>query len=344
MLERIFQHRVLTHVLYWTGILIAYPIYAKGFGEPMYESFIYKLSFLPGQILASYLIIYFQIPVLIYQKRIGLFFLSCVFSIYLFPVMAHLADDYVIAEILALDSHVQHSVVEILSTPILVYYQITAFVIPFITAAIKLVKQNLEEKQEINILEGEKAAAELRLLKAKIHPHFLFNTLDYLYKLSIQQSDLAPEIVIKLSEMLDYSLYHTQDQQASLQKEIRLLEHYLDLQASQYGEIFVYHFERNLEEESLEVEPLLLLAMLESILMSYPPSEKETLLLDLSLTSGAHQIQFCISVETEGSMDIHPTTDSLRKQLSLAYPNRHVLDSHYANKRYSLELTLEIES
>lgn len=312
----------------------------------MYESFIYKLSFLPGQILASYLLIYVQIPVLLYRKRIVLFILSFIFGIYLFPVLAHLAEDYLIAPILSLspEFHPQHSVLEILSDPFLANYQIIAFLIPFITAAIKLVKQHLEELHEVNILEREKAVAELRALQAKIHPHFLFKTLDYLYTLSIQQSDMAPEIVIKLSDMLDYTLYQAQDQKVFLQKEIQLLDHYLDLQVAQYGDRFLYQFRQDLGVESLEIKPLLLLAMLESVLARWIPSEKQATSMDLFLATDPHRIQFRISVGTEEKVDWVNATDSLRKQLALTYPDHHLLDVSCLDNNYSLELTLAIDS
>jgi LytS/YehU family sensor histidine kinase len=80
--------------------------------------------------------------------------------------------------------------------------------------------------------ENEKLQAELSNLKAQIHPHFLFNTLNSIYALAIRKDDKTPETIIRLSEFMRYLLKDVNQSQVSLEKEITYIENYLDLQKS----------------------------------------------------------------------------------------------------------------
>jgi LytS/YehU family sensor histidine kinase len=85
-------------------------------------------------------------------------------------------------------------------------------------------------QQEKKDLVTRNMESELRLLKSQINPHFLFNTLNNLYALTLKKSDLAPEIVLKLSEIMRYMLYECNEQRVLLSKEIQYLHNYLDLE------------------------------------------------------------------------------------------------------------------
>lgn len=108
--------------------------------------------------------------------------------------------------------------------------------IPAIAAGVVIFKRWYLTQQHSLVLEKEKLEAELNFLKAQIHPHFLFNTFNNLYALTLIKSDKAPDIVIKLSELLDYMLYNSNEKEVKLQKEINQLKGYIDLGKIRYGE------------------------------------------------------------------------------------------------------------
>jgi hypothetical protein len=87
-------------------------------------------------------------------------------------------------------------------------------------------------KQE---LKNETLQSELKYLKSQINPHFLFNTLNSLYALTLKKSDLAPEIVLRLSEMMRYMLYECNEKQVLLEKEVNYLVNYLELEKLRHG-------------------------------------------------------------------------------------------------------------
>jgi len=83
------------------------------------------------------------------------------------------------------------------------------------------------EKKE---LQAQTLQSELKFLKSQINPHFLFNTLNSLYALTLKKSDQAPEIVLKLSEMMRYMLYESNVKEVSLDKEVKYVMNYIELE------------------------------------------------------------------------------------------------------------------
>src|SRR5260221_1520277 len=110
-------------------------------------------------------------------------------------------------------------------------------------ACIKFMKYWYEKKSVSTFLEKEKLKAELQLLKAQLHPHFLFNTLNNIYSITENVSPLASDILLKLSGLLRYMLYECNLPAVKLSQECRLVEDYVALEKIRYKEIDIsLHF------------------------------------------------------------------------------------------------------
>ena len=137
--------------------------------------------------------------------------------------------------------------------------------------AIKLMKRWRNKEMETRQIIEEKIKAELKLLKAQIHPHFLFNTLNNIYFFTLSGSDKAPEMIKKLSDMLNYILNECKEQWVPLEKEIKMIEDYMALEKVRYGDQLNlsidiphnFHSKDNLSESML-VAPLLLIPFVEN--------------------------------------------------------------------------------
>ncbi|HEV3325852.1 MAG TPA: histidine kinase, partial [Puia sp.] len=101
----------------------------------------------------------------------------------------------------------------------------------------------LQEKK-LREKERQQIALELNFLKSQVHPHFFFNTLNNLYSLTLQKSDLAPEVVLKLSNLMSYMLYESGAALVPLDKEIANLENYIDLERLRFGNRLSLSFEK----------------------------------------------------------------------------------------------------
>ncbi|MTI32842.1 histidine kinase, partial [Cytophagales bacterium RKSG123] len=100
----------------------------------------------------------------------------------------------------------------------------------FLSTAFKVSKIALMKEKEAAQLKSENLNAELKFLKSQINPHFLFNALNNVYALSVIKSDKAPEMILKLSDMLRYILYDCNEQKVSLDKELNYIKNYISLQ------------------------------------------------------------------------------------------------------------------
>ena len=135
-----------------------------------------------------------------------------------------------------------------------------------VTAAsfIKLLKKWYQDDRRNQQLLQEKLETEIKFLKAQIHPHFLFNTLNNLYALALKKSDQAPEMVLKLSALLDYMLYECNADFLPVSKEINLIKDYVALEKLRHGERLKVDFTINGNTEGVMISPLILFPFIEN--------------------------------------------------------------------------------
>ncbi len=114
-----------------------------------------------------------------------------------------------------------------------------------LATAVKFGKDWMAQRQQLQENQRQQVATELAFLKSQINPHFFFNTLNNLYSLTLQKSDLAPEVVLKLSHLMSYMLYESGAALVSLDKEVSNLENYIALEQLRFGERLSLSFEKN---------------------------------------------------------------------------------------------------
>lgn len=342
LIDWVLAKRRRSHILYWLIILFSYPIYMQQSGLTFYQAFIEKLFFLPGQILATYFLLYYQLPKLIFRKRYGAFVLSFIVATYVIGVLTHGLMDYGISPLLGREN-------KICTAPELLIDIGTAltnaqwfYLIAWMSAGIKLIKQHYEDQQHHVQLEKEKTTAELNYLKARIHPRLLANTLDKLYDLAIQKSDDAPEVVIKLSEMLDYVLYQANDGPVPIPKELDLLEHYLSLEKLRFPKAFDWDIQNRLSNSAATIAPMLLVTLIEHVLSQTTSAHQTHIQLTLADEKNHFQIQLICQWHqrlTNTKLDFHP----IKQQLQLAYPDQHQIQIHQAPHQIELQIWLPFD-
>lgn len=121
-----------------------------------------------------------------------------------------------------------------------------------------------EQRKLLQDMRVEKLRAELNYLRSQVNPHFLFNALNNLYALTLKKSDFAPDVVLKLSAMMEYMLYESDETQVPLEKEIRYLENYLELEKLRHGDQADIKMSVTGLTDSCTVPPFLLLPLVEN--------------------------------------------------------------------------------
>ena len=133
-----------------------------------------------------------------------------------------------------------------------------------LVTTIKLTIDWVVDRKRIETLQASQLKTELQFLKAQIQPHFFFNTLNNLYALILQKSKQAPEVVLKLSEIMEYIIYDAKEPRIRLLKEIGYIQNYIDLEKLRYGDKVSVQLDLQGDIEGKSVPPLLFLPFIEN--------------------------------------------------------------------------------
>ncbi|HET8861574.1 histidine kinase [Marivirga sp.] len=264
--------RITRHICFWTAyVIFATLLYgSKGVGvtyghpdqiEILGLAFVEAIFFLPIHILFSYGLIYLLIPRFLFKGQYMLLFLS---TLSLMILVAALS--FVIANTLV--SSFRDSL-GIPSPPSYFFFGLMAGLrggttVAGFAAAIKLSKYWYQKHWANQALEKQNLQAELQLLKSQIHPHFLFNTLNNLYSLTLMRSENAPNVVLKLSDLLSYMLYECNQPKVVLEKELKLMYGYIELEKLRYGSRLDVQMKVVGTAKNQLIAPLLFLPFLEN--------------------------------------------------------------------------------
>ncbi len=201
-------------------------------------------------------------------------------------------------------------------------------------------------KKEVQ-LRKEKLETELHYLRAQINPHFLFNTLNNIYSLSIKKSDLAPEAILKLSKLMRFMLYEGQADRISIHEEISLMEDYIALETMRFNERRIgLTFKKEIDDESVRIAPFILLPFVENA-FKHGASESEahtTIHLNLQLKN--RKLLFEIhNTNHNGRKHVARNIglSNVERQLKIIYRDYHLSISP-EEKRFSVTLKINLAS
>ncbi|CAL2103083.1 His_kinase domain-containing protein [Tenacibaculum sp. 190130A14a] len=206
------------------------------------------------------------------------------------------------------------------------------------------------QQKEIISLKEQKRSSQLEALKNQLNPHFLFNTLNSLYALSLKKSDKSPEVIERLSDILDYILYKCKDNYVSIQGEITLLENYIALEQIRYGKRLHITFNHAVEKD-VKIAPLLLLTLTENAFKHGVEEEINKAIIKINLTTIEKEICFTIEnsiptiVSDVGQNDARESIglENIKKQLNLLYPSQDYT-FNFIESNNVFKVTLKLQS
>ncbi len=209
---------------------------------------------------------------------------------------------------------------------------------------VKLFIDALNSEQLKMALSKEKDAMELAFLKSQINPHFLFNTLNNLYGLSLSEPDKTPDAIVQLSDMMRYMLYESNADKVLLEKEIAYLKSYIDLQKLRYfGKTFIdFNIKGALNHQ--QIAPLLLISFVENAFKHGDVFDEKQ---PLSMTLEVSEKQLIFDVKNK----IHNKNKeeiggfgvkNVERRLELLYPNKHKLMVNSNQNIFESHLEIEL--
>ncbi|MCE7054292.1 histidine kinase [Algoriphagus sp. AGSA1] len=198
----------------------------------------------------------------------------------------------------------------------------------FTSMAIWLIRWLVIQIKAILRLKKEKKQAELMHLKSQVNPHFFFNTLNNLYGLVGQDTEKAQELILKLSDMMRYSIYEGQNDWVTLADEIAYLDNYMDLHRMRYHKRIDIRFDVDADDRNIQIMPLLFIILVENAFKHGVEKLRSNAFVHVHLKATKQLLDFKI----ENNFDPEEIDENdgiglknLKKRLELVYHNRHEL-------------------
>jgi sensor histidine kinase YesM len=289
-----------------------------------------------------YLNFYVLMPRLLFTRKYALYILSLIGIFSLCPLIVGVADYIYMLDFEDTPKDKLHIITFggwIIGIITFLYTVGLATGIKFVKDTI--VNQQLQKEREKHYLETE-----LKFLRAQIQPHFFFNTLNNIYSLTLKKSDQAPEIILKLSDLMSYMLYESTAPLVPLNKEIDYLHNYLDVEQLRFGNRLTISFNIEGDTTGIQIPPMILILFLENSFKHGVKNNISNILLTIRLRVESDQLLFHvenpISEEEKDPNAKGIGLSNVRRRLDLLYGHRHTLDIRETEGRFIVTLKMPL--
>jgi len=349
-LKLLFEKRSRRSVLVFNLLLwvISFFILLFFFAEsnsPQKIDYLYTLVFLVTIIVPVVINLFVLIPLFLTKERYLLFVVLFVFNLFVFTEF---------------NKWIFNSFIDVLFPNyfFVSYHSNTAlfFIFSFFLIGTTLLKLSEDwfrlNKAKNEVLQLEKVEAENQLssLKSQINPHFLFNSLNVLYSLSLEDKEETSSAILDLSSILRYVLYETGDQKITLAKEIELIQKYLDFQKYRYQNDTSIRFDVNVDERLHKIHPMLLLPLIENSFKHGVKGDIKGRFVHLNMVTKGPKFSFSIQNNVSEGPSIQETKYSglglknIRQTLELIYPNTHSLAIDEKADLFTVTLKIDLNA
>jgi Histidine kinase len=287
----------------------------KAFNDPsLYSnSFHHALNFLPVFIFSVYFSVYFILPK--YQQRKGKSFLAVSF---LFLFISTMAAFYITTRLIFMKDNQPWDELDIIDEASTLFAG-QQIIVTGSAIILKLMKEYALSQNASKILSLEKTRNNLRLFQMQMQPLVLFNCLDAIYHDIDEGTGNAPQMILKLADLLSYLIYEGDLPTIGLNKEIAMTENYIDLKNLELKNKFRFDFQISCSPDSYYIMPGLLLPLLDIITMPFVDAEQQLVIL-ISLTKTANNLYFILENNNDGSRIlkmplVKSTIESVRERI-----------------------------
>lgn len=329
--------KVLLHILFWILTVI---YFAWGFGLNVNpgRSLLNSALYLPGFFLMVYSLLYVLVPRFLLKKKLLSFFAGLGIVLAICMIYSNIAQ-------LGLDAS---------SALRGMTLKVGRNVLPFLHVAgialsVRMLMYWYEQREQTLEAEQKKTAAELQLLRAQLHPHFLFNTLNNLYAHTLEASPKSPEIVLKLSELLRSMIYDHNAPSIQLTKEITLLRSYITLEQIRYGDRLDISVTVTGEVGGYQIAPFLLLPFLENAFKHGTGKQLDQcwITMNINVEDSVMYFKLVNSADPENGEEPVKTggvgLTNVNRRLELLYKDKYHFRTTRLEEAYVVDLELKLE-
>lgn len=342
-INKLLTNRIAYHVVFWVFVFVFNAAYISFIGEDRDVS-LYNLGLrIPFILIGCYINLYWLMPRFYYAGNLllyGFMVLAIIFSVNALNLF--LLEAFVESPICPTTFEADAT----FNSSNYLYKSFYLFSIIGLTSGIKLSKNHFVERQKADAIEKEKLQTELSFLKSQIQPHFFFNTLNNLYALTMKKSDLAPEMLLKLSDLMSYGLYEADASSVPIEKEIEHIRNYMELESLRLGSRFNVEFILKGEIENKRIPPLLFLPFIENCFKHAALRETgQSIKIELTVTNQTIElhtnnpfISTKKSFERKGGLGLK----NAHRRLQLLYGSEYVVESFESDGQYKVMVRIPL--
>ena len=334
------------HILFWFIVWFFFSVFFSTGSKN--KNFIFWFSLILSfiSIIASYVFVYNLIPNFLINKKHKHFLLYTIYTI-VFIVFAVLIT-VVFGFVFFFNLEYQQMPFITKNTGVIL---VCVFLIILITSSIKILKENFKSLEDKKNIENkflqtklELKEQELKFLKMQIHPHFLFNTLNTLYGFALKKSDKTPDLILKLSNLLDYILYQIDKPKVLLLDEIKHIENYISLEKTRFQDSLIVNINKDLQNIEVEISPMILLPFVENA-FKHGVLLKGFLKVDINIKEKDDTLYFTIHNYSKKNQEDFKGIglENIKKRLNMLYKNNFVLTINQDDNLFKINLKLQLK-
>ena len=319
---------LLVHLVFWVLYFISNAFLWETFDKNYNEATYYGLTRLPLKITAVY-INFFLLKQFFFQKKYVAFFFFFLLNLF----SAGFIQTYI-------------STSGIFTYKVFTQYSLPIASVVLFSSVFIVIHQFFVQVKESKQLEIDKIKSELSFLKTQLQPHFLFNTLNNIYSLTFDNSQLAGKSILRLSGLLRYVLYESDTEMVDLQKEINHLKEYIELEKIRFAARLELSFNISGNVSDKKIIPILLIPFLENAFKHASNNLNEKIWITIDLIVKENNLSFTVenSVFLEGKTQVHNSysgigLENVKRRLALLYKN-YTLNSELKENYYHTYLMI----
>lgn len=347
------QNKVLSHIVFWIAALLVATMtesYQSSDGWFSANRLLFHAVTLITQIMTAYFLAYFVIPGFLNSRKPVQMSVYTIAGMYLICALARLLNLHIYEPLAGIPPKAFENLHEVFTNlaRLLYVYFFRNLSVAIVFLFLKLLTDQYETQQKALRLEKEKSKAELKLLKAQLNPHFLFNTLNNIYSLSFTSSPATSESIARLADILDHILYRCEAQYVPLSAEVALIKNYIELEKLRYDQRLTINFNTSISQEII-IAPLILLSLVENAFKHGASDDAGAPVIAIDLRVNEHSFNFNISnsvTETKNDREYSQGTgiglNNLRKQLYLVYGKAYTLDVRRQSGFFEVSLAIDL--
>lgn len=349
--------RIWAHVLMWCCLSVLYGLMmSSNFTVSIGVSILFMVRNILGAMFFFYTAFYFIIPKVLLKGYIFLALLCFLVPFIFWSVINYLCSLYAVFFLEINDQGLRDFLERVVEAGwsdtfapnhfLKIFLPVVMIIAP--PVSLKLILDIIRASTRTLRLERDNLNLEVSFLRSQLNPHFLFNTLNNIYSLSIRNDALASDLIMHLSEMMRYTLYDSNTDKVPLDMEAEFLKNYVELESVRYGKNASIQFECNTDQmEALTIAPLLMFPFVENAFKYSHSTTAEKCWIHASLEVEGRQLKFEISnskgaipesKKVQGGIGLSNT----RKRLILLYPAQHTLFIENNPEYYKVVLTLTL--